>query len=81
MIRNQEKPKSIEMQETIDRWIKEDVPYITLTTPTLGIGGVKGKISSTAREFTKGDARYRKIQNKGLRCAMRLGRQFWKLLY
>ena len=38
--------------ETIDRWIKEDVPYIDLTTLTLGIGGVKGKISFTAREYT-----------------------------
>lgn len=38
--------------ETIDGWIKEDVPYIDLTTLTLGIGGVKGKISFTAREFT-----------------------------
>jgi len=38
--------------ETIDRWIKEDVPYIDLTTLTLGIGGIKGKISFTAREFT-----------------------------
>jgi len=38
--------------ETIDRWIKEDVPYIDLTTLTLGIGSVKGKISFAAREFT-----------------------------
>jgi len=38
--------------ETIDRWIKEDVPYIDLTTLTLGIGEIKGKISFTAREFT-----------------------------
>jgi putative molybdenum utilization protein ModD len=38
--------------ETIDRWIKEDVPYIDLTTLTLGIGGVKGIISFTAREST-----------------------------
>ena len=38
--------------ETIDGWIKEDVPYIDLTTLTLGIGGVKGKISFIAREFT-----------------------------
>ncbi len=38
--------------ETIDRWIKEDVPYIDLTTLTLGIGGFKGKISFTAREYT-----------------------------
>ena len=38
--------------ETIDRWIKEDVPYIDLTTLTLGIGELKGKISFTAREYT-----------------------------
>lgn len=38
--------------ETIDSWIKEDVPYLDLTTLTLGIGGLKGKISFTAREFT-----------------------------
>ncbi|WP_068966120.1 ModD protein [Desulfosporosinus sp. BG] len=38
--------------ETIDRWIKEDVPYLDLTTLTLGIGGMKGKISFKAREFT-----------------------------
>ena len=38
--------------ETIDRWIKEDVPYLDLTTHTLGIGGLKGKISFTAREYT-----------------------------
>jgi len=38
--------------ETIDGWIKEDVPYIDLTTLTLGIGGLKGKISFTAREYT-----------------------------
>jgi len=38
--------------ETIDRWIKEDVPYIDLTTLILGIGGLKGKIRFTAREFT-----------------------------
>lgn len=38
--------------ETIDNWIKEDVPYLDLTTLTLGIGGLKGKISFTAREFT-----------------------------
>ncbi|TGE38619.1 ModD protein [Desulfosporosinus fructosivorans] len=38
--------------ETIDQWIKEDVPYIDLTTLTLGIGGLKGKIRFTAREYT-----------------------------
>lgn len=38
--------------ETIDCWIKEDVPYLDLTTVTLGIGGVKGIISFTAREMT-----------------------------
>ncbi|EHQ89686.1 ModD protein [Desulfosporosinus youngiae] len=38
--------------ETIDRWIKEDVPYLDLTTLTLGIGGTKGTITFKAREFT-----------------------------
>ena len=38
--------------ETIDHWIKEDVPYMDLTTLTLGIGGHKGKIRFTAREYT-----------------------------
>lgn len=38
--------------ETIDRWIKEDVPYLDLTTLTLGIGGIKGMITFKAREFT-----------------------------
>ena len=38
--------------ETIDRWIKEDVPYIDLTTLTLDIGGMRGKINFTAREYT-----------------------------
>jgi molybdenum transport protein len=38
--------------ETIDGWIKEDVPYLDLTTLTLGIGGLQGKIRFTAREFT-----------------------------
>lgn len=38
--------------ETIDRWIKEDVPYLDLTTLTLGIGGHQGKIRFTAREYT-----------------------------
>jgi len=37
--------------ETIDRWIKEDVPYIDLTTLALGIGGMRGRISFTAREY------------------------------
>ncbi|KUO78250.1 MAG: pyrophosphorylase [Desulfosporosinus sp. BRH_c37] len=37
---------------TIDNWIKEDVPYIDLTTLTLGIGGHKGKMSFMAREYT-----------------------------
>ncbi|MDQ7093748.1 ModD protein [Desulfosporosinus sp. PR] len=38
--------------DTIERWIKEDVPYIDLTTLALGIGSVKGIIRFTAREFT-----------------------------
>lgn len=36
--------------ETIDRFIKEDVPYIDLTTLVLGIGGQKGKIQFFSRE-------------------------------
>ncbi|AFM42885.1 putative molybdenum utilization protein ModD [Desulfosporosinus acidiphilus SJ4] len=38
--------------ETIDRWLKEDVPYLDLTTRTLGIGDSRGKITFKAREFT-----------------------------
>jgi len=38
--------------ETIERWIKEDVPYIDLTTELLGIGAQKGKISFAARSRT-----------------------------
>lgn len=38
--------------ETIERWIKEDVPYIDLTTELLGIGALKGKISFTSRGRT-----------------------------
>lgn len=38
--------------ESIERWIKEDVPYIDLTTLTLEIGDIKGKISFKAREYT-----------------------------
>ena len=38
--------------ETIDGWIKEDVPYIDLTTLTLDIGGMRGKINFKAREYT-----------------------------
>lgn len=38
--------------ESIERWIKEDVPYIDLTTLTLDIGDIKGKISFKAREYT-----------------------------
>jgi molybdenum transport protein len=38
--------------ETIERWIKEDVPYIDLTTELLGIGDQKGKISFYTRERT-----------------------------
>jgi putative molybdenum utilization protein ModD len=36
--------------ETIDRFIKEDVPYIDLTTLVLGIGGQKGKIQFFSRD-------------------------------
>lgn len=38
--------------ETIGRLIKEDVPYLDLTTLVLGIGAQKGVIRFTAREFT-----------------------------
>lgn len=38
--------------ETIERWIKEDVPYIDLTTLTLGISDKIGKIKFKAREYT-----------------------------
>lgn len=36
--------------ETIDRFIKEDVPYIDLTTTLLGIGREQGRIEFSARE-------------------------------
>lgn len=36
--------------EAIDRFIKEDVPYIDLTTLVLGISGHKGKIQFFSRE-------------------------------
>ncbi len=36
--------------ETIDRFIKEDVPYIDLTTTLLGIGKEQGRIEFSARE-------------------------------
>lgn len=36
--------------ELIDRFIKEDVPYIDLTTLVLGIGGQKGTIQFFSRE-------------------------------
>jgi molybdenum transport protein len=36
--------------ETINRFIKEDVPYIDLTTLVLGISGQKGKIQFFSRE-------------------------------
>ena len=36
--------------ETIERFIKEDVPYIDLTTLVLGIENERGQISFTARE-------------------------------
>lgn len=38
--------------ENIGRLIKEDVPYLDLTTLVLGIGNQPGVISFTAREFT-----------------------------
>lgn len=38
--------------ETIERFIKEDVPYIDLTTFVLGIGNEKGRICFTSREAT-----------------------------
>jgi molybdenum transport protein len=38
--------------ETIDRIIKEDIPYIDLTTMTLGIHSIKGRMIFTARENT-----------------------------
>lgn len=36
--------------ETIERFIKEDIPYIDLTTLVLGIGQQRGKIRFTSRE-------------------------------
>lgn len=36
--------------ETIDRFIKEDIPYIDLTTLVLEIGGQKGRIQFFSRE-------------------------------
>lgn len=38
--------------ETIEGWLKEDVPYLDLTTQSLGIGALKGRITFKAREFT-----------------------------
>ncbi len=35
---------------TIENWLKEDVPYMDLTTHTLGIGGTLGKIKFVTRE-------------------------------
>ncbi len=35
---------------TIDKFIKEDIPYIDLTTLILGIGGKKGRITFVCRE-------------------------------
>lgn len=37
-------------EETLDRFIHEDVPYIDLTTRLLGIGQQEGRISFAARE-------------------------------
>ena len=38
--------------QTIDRWIEEDVPYLDLTTHLLGIGSQKGRLAFSAREET-----------------------------
>jgi putative molybdenum utilization protein ModD len=38
--------------EFLDQLIKEDVPYLDLTTSVLGIGGQAGKITFTSREET-----------------------------
>jgi len=38
--------------QTIDFWIKEDAPYLDLTTQVLGIGGERGRIAFFAREET-----------------------------
>ncbi|MEQ8174369.1 MAG: ModD protein [Syntrophomonadaceae bacterium] len=38
--------------EFLDNLIKEDVPYLDLTTTVLGIGGREGRISFTSREDT-----------------------------
>lgn len=38
--------------ETIDRFLKEDVPYIDLTTMVLGIGNELGKMTFSTRENT-----------------------------
>ncbi|WP_088188526.1 ModD protein [Desulfosporosinus sp. FKA] len=38
--------------ETIEHWLREDVPYLDLTTQSLGIGALKGRIVFKAREFT-----------------------------
>lgn len=37
---------------TIDRLIKEDLPYLDLTTAVLGIGNKKGRITFSSREWT-----------------------------
>jgi molybdenum transport protein len=38
--------------ETIEKWIKEDVPYLDLTTWVLGIGDCPGKLAYYCREQT-----------------------------
>jgi molybdenum transport protein len=38
--------------ETIEKWMKEDVPYLDLTTWALGIGGIPGKLAYFCRETT-----------------------------
>jgi molybdenum transport protein len=38
--------------ETIEKWIKEDVPYLDLTTWALGIGDGPGKLTYYCRETT-----------------------------
>lgn len=37
-------------EETLERWIREDVPYLDLTTTLLGIGAAAGSIRYRARE-------------------------------
>lgn len=52
--------------ETIERFIKEDIPYIDLTTVILGIGKQKGKLQFTSREaaIVCGSEEVNKIMDK-----------------